>query len=157
MTQWEACVLIGMFLWYFLCFKKSTLTLWSNSFTCPFGRWENRGTNKPGVKGTVAEVSSCILGLGGTSFALRSIVQTEILFPTEGKKVRWTDDLLWCICFPSSIKCTVSGILCKDRNCFGTGASVLCRESLVGSGGLLPFLYIATLPPILLTLKKIQK
>lgn len=37
------------------------------------------------MKGTIAEISSCILGLGGTSFALRSLVWTGVFLPTEYK------------------------------------------------------------------------
>ena len=33
---------------------------------------EKTGTAQPGIEGTVAKISSCILGLEGASFALRS-------------------------------------------------------------------------------------
>lgn len=39
---------------------------------------------------------------------------TKIFYP-QNIKVRHTDDSFCCICFPSPIKCTVHGMLCKTE------------------------------------------
>ena len=83
MTQWEACVLLVCYFAIFCALKRALWLCEVVDLHVHLEDEKNRDTNKPGVKGTVAEISSCILGLGGTFFALRNIVWTGVFLPTE--------------------------------------------------------------------------
>lgn len=117
-----------MFLWQFLCLKKRN---WLHEVTVFHVHLEDERIEqqKPSVEGTVPEVASYILGLEGIVFALRSSIWTELFWLTEHKG-KGTNDLFWCVCFPSSIKRTRQWSLCENRSHLRIGASALCCQSL---------------------------
>lgn len=104
-------------------------------------RWEIRGADKPSVEGKAPNVSSCLLGLKATLFALGSIGWIEVFDPLKfgGHMTGWVHLFLLDKMHQSV------GFCVKPETILGQ-VHALCSESVMSQPwGLLLLLHIAAL------------